>query len=94
MKGILYRNGSIIIFCKEWNISFLVENGSDDNSLQILKPYIDDTLRYETKRRLQLEMLQNFLLLVSPQAEWIMSIDVDDFAYSRPWISLGNTLAS
>jgi hypothetical protein len=67
---------------------YLVDNNSDDNFMTILEPYIDRgliTLHHSPQRHAQVALMESMLKeRVRSEAEWVLSIDLDEFVWARP----------
>ena len=65
---------------------YLIDNGSTDNCLEILQPYIDKGLVsyfYMPQKHMQLELIVNVYdeLNLSENTEWLCICDLDEFFY-------------
>jgi len=65
---------------------YLIDNGSDDNSLEILQPYIDKGLVsyfYMPQKHMQHELTMKIYddLNISENTEWLCICDLDEFFY-------------
>lgn len=88
----VFKNESHIL--KEWlehyikeevDIFFLTDNGSTDDYLPILEPYINSgkvVLNVNPKKYAQVEHL-NFFLKKAKTYDWVIPIDLDEFVYAR-----------
>jgi hypothetical protein len=88
----VFKNESPIL--KEWidhyikeeiDTIFLTDNGSTDNYLPILEPYIKSgkvVLNINPKKHSQVEHL-NFFLKKAKTYDWVIIIDLDEFMYAR-----------
>ena len=65
---------------------YLIDNGSTDDSQQVLTPYIERgivTVIYEPTRHAQAQTIGEHLLpLVRNYANWVLSIDLDEYVYA------------
>jgi len=88
----LFKNETAIL--KEWldhyinegvDTFFLTDNGSTDNYMPILEPYLKTgqvVLNVNPKKYAQVEHL-NFFLKDAQKYDWVIVIDLDEFIYAR-----------
>lgn len=65
---------------------YMYNNNSEDNYLEILKPYIDNgyvTLVQWTKEHAQMEAYQHFYENYSEETQWLSFLDIDEFLVPR-----------
>lgn len=65
---------------------FLIDNGSTDNYLYILNPYIKQgkvILNINNTKHQQVNLYNKYYLNISKKYDWVMVIDLDEFVYSR-----------
>lgn len=65
---------------------FLIDNGSTDDYLSVLAPYIQQkvvTLRIDPKRHAQAELYNTHCLAAVKRYEWVLVCDLDEFVYAR-----------
>jgi hypothetical protein len=65
---------------------FMIDNGSDDNYLDIIQPYIDNNkieLVIDANKYMQIEHYNNYFLEKSKEYDWIIVCDLDEFIYAR-----------
>ena len=89
----IFKNESAIM--KEWldhyikegvDHFFLIDNGSDDDYIKYLQPYINNksvTLVIDNRRHMQRELYNEYFLEKSKAYEWAIVCDLDEFIYSR-----------
>jgi hypothetical protein len=89
----IFKNESHIL--KEWiehhlNMGvdkfLLIDNGSSDNYLHIIKKYIDEnkvTLKIDETKWKQNELYNKYYLHECKNYDWVMVIDLDEFVYSK-----------
>ena len=63
---------------------YLIDNGSTDCYQSILHKFVDVvTLFVDDKKHCQTEHYNNYVFPLKDESEWLMIIDLDEFAYSR-----------
>ena len=62
---------------------FFIDNGSNDNYLDILKNYNNITLKINSKKQSQVEFYNNYFLEECKKYDWVIVCDLDEFIYSR-----------
>jgi hypothetical protein len=89
----IFKNEACIM--KEWldhyikqgvDHFFLIDNGSNDNYMKIMKEYINNnlvTLVIDTRRHMQEQLYNQHFLEKSMVYDWIVVCDFDEFIYSR-----------
>jgi hypothetical protein len=89
----IFKNESSIM--KEWidhyikegvDHFFLIDNGSDDDYMKIMKDYIDNnivTLVIDPTKHMQMQLYNKHFLEKSRAYEWAIVCDLDEFIYSR-----------
>jgi len=89
----MFKNEAHII--KEWiehylkqgvDKFFMIDNDSNDNYLDFLKPYIEKNivdLVIDTKKHAQIELYNKHYLEKSKGYDWVMVVDLDEFIYAR-----------
>lgn len=89
----IFKNESHIL--KEWVAHyinegvekfFLIDNGSSDNYLHCLKPYIEQNtidLVLDEKRYCQVELYNKHFLEKCKEYKWVLVCDLDEFVYAR-----------
>jgi hypothetical protein len=89
----IFKNESHIL--KEWIAHyinegvekfFLIDNGSSDNYLHCLKPYIEQNtidLVLDKKRYCQVELYNKHFLEKCKEYKWVLVCDLDEFVYAR-----------
>ena len=89
----IFKNESWIL--KEWiehylnqgvDHFFLIDNGSTDNYITILQPYIDNkqvSLVKDPKRFSQKGHYNKYILPIKNISEWFLVCDLDEFVYAR-----------
>lgn len=91
----MFKNESMVI--KEWiehyikegiEHFYLIDNGSDDNYLDIIQPYLNIVTLikdpYRKKLGTQDELLNKYFLeKIKEEATWVLVVDMDEYVYSR-----------
>jgi len=89
----IFKNESHIL--REWiehylregvDAFLLVDNGSTDNPLRILEPYIESRiveLVTDSRRHRQAELYNEHFLEKCRMSSWVMIVDLDEFVYAR-----------
>jgi hypothetical protein len=89
----IFKNESHIL--KEWvehyfkegvDLICLIDNGSTDNYIDILEPYIKRgkvILNIDNTKHRQAELYNKYYLDIAKQFNWVLVIDLDEFMYSR-----------
>ena len=89
----IFKNESAIM--KEWldhyikegvDHFFLIDNGSNDDYMKIMKDYIDKkriTLVIDSTKHMQRQLYNTHFLEKSKAYEWAIVCDLDEFIYSR-----------
>jgi len=89
----IFKNEACIM--KEWldhyikqgvDHFFLIDNGSDDDYMKIMKHYIDKkriTLVIDSTKHMQRQLYNKHFLEKSKVYEWAVVCDLDEFIYSR-----------
>lgn len=76
----------------------LIDNGSDDNFLEILQPYIEHgrvRLWKDPRRYIQFKAYNELLPLLRKETAWLIVCDLDEFIYARPpFLSIPHYLRS
>ena len=62
---------------------FLIDNGSNDNYLDILKNFQNVTLRIDPVRHSQTIHYNNYFLQACKSYDWVIVCDLDEFIYAR-----------
>ena len=62
---------------------FLIDNGSNDNYLDILKKFNNITLEINPDRPFQVQHYNNYFLKACKKYDWVIVCDFDEFIYSR-----------
>ena len=65
---------------------FLVDNGSEDNFVTILQPFIDQgqvTVMVNYKQHAQQEIFDHYILPILNTTEWMLNVDLDEIVYAR-----------
>ena len=65
---------------------FLVDQGSTDEYMPIIQPYIDAgqvTLMLNPRKHSQMAVLENYFFPLHDVTSWMMHIDLDEFMYAR-----------
>jgi hypothetical protein len=89
----IFKNEAHII--KEWiehylrqgvDKFFMIDNDSNDNYLDFLKPYIEKNivdLVIDAKKHAQAELYNTYYLEKSKNYDWAIVCDLDEFIYAR-----------
>lgn len=89
----IFKNESHIL--REWlehylqegvDSFLLIDNGSTDNPLEILAPYIESRiveLVTDSRRHRQAELYNEYFLTKCRNSSWVMIVDLDEFVYAR-----------
>jgi hypothetical protein len=89
----IFKNESHIL--KEWiehyinegvDNFYLIDNDSEDNYIDILKPYVDKNIVdiiVDTKKHAQNELYNKYFLEKIKTDKWVIVCDLDEFIYSR-----------
>jgi hypothetical protein len=89
----IFKNESHIL--KEWlehyinegvDKFFMIDNGSNDNYMNILKPYILNNkveLIIDNKKHSQKLLYNKYYLTKCKMYEWVIVVDLDEFIYAR-----------
>ena len=89
----IFKNESHIL--EEWiehyfregiDTIFLIDNGSTDNYIHVLKKYIDIgkvILNIDNMRYAQSNLYNKYYLEQTKKYDWVMVVDLDEFMYSR-----------
>ena len=89
--GAIFKNESHIL--DEW-IShyieegvehfYLIDNGSTDDYTKTIEKYSDViTLFKDDRKHMQIDHYNNYFLPIKDESEWMMIVDLDEFAYSK-----------
>ena len=65
---------------------FLVDNGSEDNFVTIVQPFIDQgqvTVMANYKQHAQQEIFDHYILPILNATEWMLNVDLDEVVYAR-----------
>jgi hypothetical protein len=68
---------------------YLIDNGSDDNYKEVIKPYMDkitlfyDTGDYSGKYSKQASLYQKHIFPKFIETKWILCVDLDEFMYTK-----------
>jgi len=62
---------------------FFIDNGSNDNYLDVLKKYNNITLKIDPNRPFQIQHYNNYFLEECKKYDWVIVCDLDEFIYSR-----------
>lgn len=62
---------------------FLIDNGSDDNYLDVLKNFNNITLEINSNRPFQVDHYNNYFLNKCKNYDWVIVCDLDEFIYAR-----------
>ena len=91
--GAIFKNEKLIM--KEWLEHYiregvdhfvLVDNGSDDDYMQVLEPFIAQgivTLFADTAVYAQVKFYNRYVRKIGRSFEWILIVDFDEFVYAR-----------
>lgn len=89
----IFKNESHIL--KEWiehyikegvDKFYLIDNDSEDNYIDILKPYVDKNIVdiiVDTNKHVQNELYNKYFLEKIKTDKWVIVCDLDEFIYSR-----------
>lgn len=65
---------------------YLIDNGSTDSYLEVLQPYVEKglvSLFTDTRKHVQGEVYDKYVLPFRKQIEWLLVCDLDEFAYGQ-----------
>lgn len=91
--GAIFKNESVALV--EWvehylregvEHFYLIDNGSTDDSIEKIKPYMDQglvTLFSDSKKWAQVELYNTYFKNLESETKWMLICDLDEFVYSR-----------
>lgn len=65
---------------------YLIDNGSDDNFIEVIKPYMDHITLIKDEERgdqTQSKIYNRHILPILEESEWFIGIDLDEFIYTK-----------
>lgn len=65
---------------------YLIDNGSDDNFIEVIKPYMDHITLIKDEERgdqTQVKIYNRHILPILEESEWFIGIDLDEFIYTK-----------
>lgn len=68
------------------DIFYLIDNGSNDNYMDILDKYIKNNivvLNVDSTRHQQTNLINKYYLEDAKKCDWVISVDLDEFVYAR-----------
>ena len=65
---------------------FLVDNGSQDNFMPVVQPFVDKglvTVMINARQHVQQQILEHYVLPILNVTEWMLNVDLDEILYAK-----------